>query len=140
MIIWHNPKCSTSRKVLGLIRAAGIAPQVRNYLTDPPTRDEIRDALSALGLDARGLIRRKGTPHDDLGLGDPALGDDALIAAMAQTPVLIERPVVFSDAGARIGRPIEAVLDLMPPVNRARAEAAMAAEAKAKADAKAAQA
>ena len=132
MIIWHNPKCSTSRKVLGLIRAAGIEPQVRNYLTDPPSEGEIRDALSALGLDARGLIRRKGTPYDDMGLGDPALADDALIAAMAQVPALIERPVVMSDRGAVLARPVEAVLDLMPAEARARAEAALATDARAK--------
>lgn len=112
--IWHNPKCSTSRFVLEALRAGGVDPVVRDYQRDPPSVDELRAALAQLGLTPRALIRRKGTPYDELGLSDPALSDDALIAAMAQHPALIERPVVFSPKGAALMRPKETVFDLLP--------------------------
>lgn len=113
-IIWHNPKCSTSRKVLQMIRDAGIEPEIRQYLKDPPSRDELKQALEALGIPPRGLLRRRGTPYDELGLGDPSLPDDALIDAMVAHPALIERPVVFTPKGAAIGRPVEKVAALLP--------------------------
>ncbi|MDO5632866.1 MAG: arsenate reductase (glutaredoxin) [Paracoccus sp. (in: a-proteobacteria)] len=112
--IWHNPKCSTSRNALALIRDAGIDPVVRDYQKDPPSVAEIRAALDALGIPARDLIRQKGTPYAELGLGDPGLSDDDLIAAMAAHPILIQRPVVFSARGAVIARPIEAVRKVLP--------------------------
>ncbi len=71
-VIWHKPTCSTSRWVLAALREAGIAPEVRDYIAAPPSEDALRDALSRLGIGARGLLRRKGTPFAELGLGDPA--------------------------------------------------------------------
>ena len=113
--IWHNPKCSTSRFVLEALRAGGIAPVVRDYQRDPPSTEELGTALKLMGMSPRDLIRRKGTTlYDDLGLADPALSDAALIAAMAEHPILIERPVVFSPDGARVMRPKEMVFDLLP--------------------------
>ncbi len=112
-VIWHKPTCSTSRWVLAALRDAGIEPEVRDYIAAPPTMAELRDALAVLGIDARGLIRRKGTPFAELGLGAPDLSDDALIAAMAAHPILIERPVVFAPHGAVLCRPKERVHDLI---------------------------
>ncbi len=112
--IWHNPKCSTSRFVLAALRDAGVDPVVRDYQKDPPSVAELRDALALLGIAPRDLLRRKNTPYDDLGLGDASLSDDALIAAMAAHPAVMERPVVFAPAAARLCRPKEAVFDLLP--------------------------
>ena len=112
-VIWHKPTCSTSRWVLAALREAGIAPELRDYIAAPPSEAELRDALRQLGMDARGLIRRKGTPFAELGLGDPALSEDALIAAMATHPILIERPVVFAPRAALLCRPKERVLELI---------------------------
>lgn len=111
--IWHNPKCSTSRFVLGALQDAGVGLCVRDYQKQPPTADDLRDALDRLGITPRDLLRRRNTPHHDLGLGDPVLTDDALIAAMAEHPALIERPVVFGPNGARLCRPRETVFDLL---------------------------
>ena len=113
-IIWHNPKCSTSRFVLGAMRDAGIEPVVRDYQKDPPSVAELHAALTAAGLSPRELLRRKNTPYDELGLGDPGLSDDALIAAMSAHPAVIERPVVFTPRGAALCRPKERVFDLLP--------------------------
>lgn len=112
-VIWHKPTCSTSRWVLAALREAGIAPEVRDYIAAPPSGAELRAVLVRLGIGARGLLRRRGTPYAALGLGDPALSEDALIAAMAAQPILIERPVVLSPQGAVLCRPKEAVLDLI---------------------------
>lgn len=111
--IWHNPKCSTSRFVLQALQDAGAGVAVRDYQAQPPTAAELRVALDRLGMAPRDLLRRRNTPHDDLGLGDPALPDDALIDAMAEHPALIERPVVFGPNGARLCRPKETVFDLL---------------------------
>lgn len=112
-LIWHNPKCSTSRFVLQALREAGVDLTVRDYQQQPPSAQELRDAVDRLGIAPRGLLRRKNTPHDHLGLSDPALSDEALIAAMADHPALIERPVVFGPTGARLCRPKETVFDML---------------------------
>lgn len=112
-VIWHNPGCSTSRFVLDALYGAGIQPEIRNYLKDPPSRAELSEALKTLQIGARELLRQKNTPYQDLSLDDPALSDDALVAAMAEHPKLIERPVVFSPRGARLCRPKETVFDLI---------------------------
>ncbi len=112
-VIWHKPTCSTSRWVLAALREAGITPEVRDYIAAPPSQAELRDALTQLGIDVRGLIRRKGTPFAERGLGAPDLSDDALIAAMTAHPILIERPVVFAPHGAVLCRPKERVIDLI---------------------------
>ena len=114
-IIYHNPACGTSRNTLALIRAAGIEPVIIEYLKAPPSRDTIRDLARAMGQPLRALIREKGTPYADLGLSDPGLGDDRLLDALAAHPVLLNRPVVVTPLGARICRPAETVLALLPP-------------------------
>lgn len=113
-LIWHNPRCSTSRFVLDALRGAGLEPAVRDYRTEPPDEAELRAALAAAGLEARGLLRRKGPAYDALGLGDERLTGADLIAAMAARPELIERPLVFApDGSARLCRPKETVFDLL---------------------------
>lgn len=112
--IYHNPKCGTSRNVLGLIRNAGIEPRVIEYLETPPTRDELVDLISRMGISPRDLLRKKGTPYHDLGLDDPALTDDQLIDAMMEHPILINRPVVVTPDAVRLCRPSEMVLDILP--------------------------
>jgi arsenate reductase (glutaredoxin) len=111
--IWHNPKCATSRKVLETIRAAGITPQVVDYVKTPPSAAAIKAALQAMAMKPRALLRRKGTPYDELGLDDTALSDAALIAAMRAHPILIERPVVQAPKGTRLCRPPERVKEIL---------------------------
>jgi arsenate reductase (glutaredoxin) len=112
--IWHNPACGTSRNTLGLIRNAGIAPRVVEYLKTPPDRATLAATIAAAGLTVRQAIREKGTPYAELGLGDPALSDDALLDAMLAHPILINRPFVIAPGGTRLCRPSEAVLDILP--------------------------
>jgi arsenate reductase len=112
--IYHNPGCGTSRNTLAMIRAGGEEPTVIEYLKAPPTGDKLRELLSAMGLTPRQLLRRKGTPYDDLGLGDDRFSDDQIIALMVQHPVLIERPIVVTPLGTRLCRPSEKVLDILP--------------------------
>ena len=111
--IYHNPKCSTSRKVLGLLQQAGVTPHVIEYLKTPPTRTELTALLTKMGIGPRDLLRRRGTPFDELGLDDPGKSDDALIDAILAHPILIERPVVVGPRGAAICRPPERVHDLL---------------------------
>ena len=111
--IWHNPNCSTSRKVLGLIRASGVEPKIVDYVKTPPSGAAIRAALKAMEIGPRDLLRRRGTPYDELGLDDETLSDAALIEAMHAHPILIERPVVQSPKGARLCRPAERVADIL---------------------------
>jgi arsenate reductase (glutaredoxin) len=111
--IWHNPKCATSRKVLDMIRDAGISPEIVDYVKTPPSAAAIRGVLKAMGMTPRALLRRKGTPYDELGLDDPKLSDTALIAAMYEHPILIERPVVQTPKGARLCRPPERVKEIL---------------------------
>lgn len=114
--IYHNPACGTSRNTLEMIRRSGEEPEVIEYLKTPPTRQRLVELIAAMGITPRELLRQKGTPYAELGLDDAALSDDALLDAMIATPVLINRPFVFSPKGARLCRPSEAVLDLLPPV------------------------
>jgi arsenate reductase len=113
VVIWHNPKCSTSRKVLEMIEAAGIEPRVVEYVKTPPSAAEIRAVLAEMNMKPRDLLRRRGTPYEELGLDDPKLGDAALIAAMAEHPILIERPVVRTRKGTRLCRPPERVQEIL---------------------------
>lgn len=115
VIIYHNPACGTSRVTLGLIRNAGVEPHVIEYLKTPPSRAMLAGLIERMGIPARDLLRRKGTPYEELGLGDPSLDDDALVDAMMAHPVLINRPIVVSPNGVRLCRPSEQVIDLLPP-------------------------
>lgn len=112
--IYHNPKCGTSRNTLALIRNAGIEPTVVEYLTHPPSRETLVALIARAGISVREALREKGTPYAELGLDDPLLTDDQLIDAMLQHPILINRPFVDTPAGARLCRPSELVLDILP--------------------------
>ena len=109
--IWHNPRCSKSRETLALLTDKGITPEVRLYLDDVPTADELRSALATLGLTAGDLVRRKEALFKDLNLADAS--DDQLIDAMVTNPKLIERPIVFANGRAALGRPPENVLAIL---------------------------
>ena len=111
--IYHNPACGTSRNTLAMIRATGAAPVVVEYLKAPPGRAELQDLVRRMGVPLRAVLRQKGTPFDELGLDDPALSDDALLDAVEQHPILINRPIVATPKGVRLCRPSEAVLDLL---------------------------
>jgi arsenate reductase (glutaredoxin) len=114
VVIYHNPACTTSRKVLGMIREAGVEPRIIEYLKTPPNRKELLDLLHRMGLTPRQLLRRRGTPYDELGLADPGKPDDALIDAILAHPVLMERPVVVGPRGVRLCRPPERVQEVLP--------------------------
>jgi arsenate reductase (glutaredoxin) len=114
VVIYHNPSCTTSRKVLGMIHDAGVEPRVIEYLKTPPSRAELLDLLRRMGLTPRQLLRRRGTPYDELSLGDPAKPDDALIDAVLAHPILMERPVVVGPRGVRLCRPPERVREVLP--------------------------
>ncbi len=98
----------------GLIRNAGIEPHVIEYLKTPPSRPLLVQLIARAGITPRELLREKGTPYAELGLGDPSLSDEALIDAMMAHPILINRPLVVSPLGVKLCRPSEAVLDLLP--------------------------
>lgn len=111
--IWHNPRCSKSRQTLALLTERGIDPIIVEYLKTPPPVAELQDALGKLNLAPRGLMRRKEAPYAEQGLDDGALSDAALIQAMHDHPILIERPVVLANGKAAVGRPPEQVLDIL---------------------------
>lgn len=113
-IIYHNPECGTSRNVLGLIRNAGIEPHVVEYLKTPPSRTLLVQLIERAGLTPRQLLREKGTPFHELGLGDTGLTDEQLIDAMTAHPILINRPLVVSPLGVKLCRPSETVLEILP--------------------------
>ena len=112
MILWHNPRCSKSRAALALLQEAGVAVEVRRYLDDPPSLDELRAAQTKLGLPAIAMTRRCEPEFEAAGL-TPEAEDEALLAAMAAHPKLIERPIAFHDGRAVIGRPPERVRDIL---------------------------
>lgn len=114
VIIYHNPECGTSRNTLALIRNAGIEPHVVEYLKTPPSRPLLEQLIKRAGITPRDLLREKGTPYTELGLGDESLTDRALVDAMMAHPILINRPLVVSPLGVKLCRPSEAVLDILP--------------------------
>ena len=116
--IYHNPACGTSRNTLAMIRNSGEEPQVIEYLKTPPSRETLVELIAALGIPVRGLLRRKGTPYDELRLDDPKWTDEQLIDFIVQHPILMNRPVVVTPLGARLCRPSEAVLDILPSPQR----------------------
>lgn len=112
--IWHNPKCGTSRKVLDMIRAKGIEPAIVDYVKAPPSVVDIKAVLAEMGATPRDLLRRRGTPYDELGLDDPARTDEELVDAILAHPILMERPVVVGPGGVRLCRPAERVQEVLP--------------------------
>lgn len=111
--IYHNPRCSKSRQTLALLEENGVTPQVRKYLDDAPSADELKQVLSQLGISARELLRTKETEFKENGLDDLSLSDDQIIKVMTEVPKLIERPIVIKGDQARIGRPPESVLEII---------------------------
>ena len=118
IVIYHNPECGTSRNTLAMIRNAGIEPHVVEHLKMPPSRAMLESLIERAGLNPRELLREKGTPYAELGLGDDSLSDAALMDAMMEHPILINRPLVVSPLGVRLCRPSEAVLDILPSPQR----------------------
>jgi arsenate reductase len=116
--IYHNPACGTSRNTLALIRNSGVEPQVIEYLKTPASKVQLQTLLATLGIGARDLLRQKGTLYEELKLADPSWSDDALLDFMAEHPILMNRPIVLTPLGARLCRPSEAVLDILPAPQR----------------------
>lgn len=114
IVIYHNSECGTSRNALAMIRNASIEPHVVEYLKTPPSRALLVELIERAGISPRELLREKGTPYAELGLGDTSLSDEALVDAMMAHPILINRPLVVSPLGVKLCRPSEAVLDLLP--------------------------
>jgi arsenate reductase (glutaredoxin) len=108
--IYHNPRCSKSRAALQLLKENGIAPKVVEYLKTPPSLEELDAILQLLDMEPGTLMRKNEAPYKTDNLGDPTLSRAQLIAAMVKNPILIERPIVFTDIGATLGRPPEKVL------------------------------
>ncbi len=118
IVVYHNPVCVTSRNTLAMIRNAGIEPHVIEYVKTPPSRVLLVQLIARMGMTPRALLREKGTPYAELGLGNEALTDDQLLDAMIADPILINRPIVVSPLGVKLCRPSEAVLDLLPATQR----------------------
>jgi len=116
--IYHNPACGTSRNTLAMIRNSGEEPQVVEYLKTPPSRQTLKQLVAALGLPVREVLRRKGTPYDELKLDDPTWSDEQLLDFVVQHPILLNRPIVVTPLGTRLCRPSEAVLDILPSPQR----------------------
>ena len=112
--IYHNPACGTSRNTLAMIRFSGETPTVIEYLLHPPTRDTLKALLAQMGLGVRDILREKGTPYAELGLGQAHWSDEQLFDAIEQHPILLNRPIVVSPLGVRLCRPSERVLELLP--------------------------
>ena len=111
--IYHNPGCGTSRNVLAALREAGVEATVVEYLKDPPDRPTLERLLKKMGKGVRDVLRRRGTPYDELGLDNPDLTDDQIFAAIAEHPILIERPIVEFGRKAALCRPSETVKELI---------------------------
>ncbi|MEN5278755.1 arsenate reductase (glutaredoxin) [Brucella sp. TWI432] len=113
VLIYHNPKCGTSRNTLAMIRASGEEPVVIDYLLNPPSRERLIELLRSMQMTPRQLLREKGTPYAELGLSDLKWTDDALIDFMMEHPILINRPIVETPLGTKLCRPLERVLDIL---------------------------
>ncbi|HTJ06464.1 MAG TPA: arsenate reductase (glutaredoxin) [Caldimonas sp.] len=117
--IYHNPACGTSRNTLAMIRNSGSEPEVIEYLKTPPGKEKLGALVRAMGISVRELLRRKGTPYDELGLDDPKWTDEQLLELMVKHPILMERPIVVTPLGTRLCRPSELVLDILPSPQQA---------------------
>lgn len=113
VVIYHNPACGTSRKVLAALQEAGHAPEIVEYLKTPPDTTTLKAILKKMGKSVRDILRQRGTPYDELGLGDPAVTDDEIFAAIQKHPILIERPIVVFREKAALCRPAETLQALM---------------------------
>jgi arsenate reductase (glutaredoxin) len=111
--IYHNPACGTSRNTLAMIRASGVEPEIIEYLKHPPTREKLAALAANIHAPLRALLRKKGTPYDELGLDDASLSDDTLLDAMLAHPILINRPIVVTPKGTKLCRPSEMVLEIL---------------------------
>jgi len=111
--IYHNPACGTSRSTLAMIRESGVEPTIIEYLKTPPSRKRLVELIKAMGIGPRDLLRRKGSPYDELGLEDARWSDDQLIDLMVEHPILINRPIVVTERGVRLCRPAEVVLEIL---------------------------
>lgn len=114
VVIYHNPQCGTSRNTLAMIRNTGDEPQVILYLENPPSKATLLELISAMDITPRALLRKKGTPYEELGLDDLQWTDDQLVEHMLTHPILINRPIVVTSLGVRLCRPSEVVLDILP--------------------------
>ncbi len=112
--IYHNPACGTSRNTLAMIRQSGEEPEIIEYLKNPPSHQRLRELITAMGISVRDLLREKGTPYKELGLGDSKWSDDELMDFMLAHPTLINRPIVVTSRGVKLCRPSEGVLDILP--------------------------
>ena len=113
IVIYHNPACGTSRNVLAAIRESGVEPKVIEYLKTPPDRKTLKELLKLMGKQPRDILRKRGTPYDELGLDDPSLTDEQILDAMEKHPILIERPIVVAGKKAALCRPAEIVKTLL---------------------------
>jgi len=112
--LFHNPACGTSRNVLGLLKHAGLEPQVVEYLKTPLTKEQLRMLLQAMDVPVRAILREKDTPYGELGLADPKWSDDQLLDFIVQHPILMNRPIVATPLGVKLCRPSEEVLEILP--------------------------
>jgi arsenate reductase len=111
--IFHNPKCGTSRNTLALIRNSGVEPEIVLYLETPPSKDELTQLISQMGVAVRDVLRQTGTPYEELELGNAKWSDDELLDFMMAHPILINRPIVVTSLGTKLCRPSEVVLDIL---------------------------
>lgn len=111
--IFHNPACGTSRNTVAMVKAAGYEPEIVEYLRVGWTKAQLQELLAAMGAKPREILRERGTPAGELGLLDPPVSDDAVLDAMVEHPILVNRPIVVTPKGAKLSRPSEVVLDLL---------------------------
>lgn len=116
VVIYHNPRCGTSRNTLAALQEAGVEPRVVDYLKTPPDRATVRDLIARAGLTVRDALREKESAFAELDLGDPAKDDEALLDAIEAHPVLLNRPFVVTPLGVRLCRPVERVREILPDV------------------------
>ena len=111
--IFHNPKCGTSRNTLALIRNSGVEPEMVLYLETPPSKEQLKKLIADMGIPVRDILRQKGTPYEELDLGNAKWNDEELLDFMMVYPILINRPIVVTPLGTKLCRPSEAVLDIL---------------------------
>jgi len=116
--IFHNPKCGTSRNTLALIRNSGVEPEVVLYLETPPSKEQLKKLIADMGISVRDVLRQKGTPYEELDLGNSKWSDEELLDFMMAHPILINRPIVVTSMGTKLCRPSEFVLDILEKPQR----------------------